>query len=204
MYDLSRHHPAHGDRTIMLVVLWHQRHKQPPLTTSSDVQYYALYNVGTCSLVHLPVYESMCTLSAVLRSRWPSPQLTTKRAGFNLVVSPEPMKTPPRGSNIAAQREGDYTATFALWNVALWMEQRQYVHVHVHVFIIYSIYTCTCTCSSEQHGLRATCLAHCPALNTNVRIYIQGTVICTCIHVHNVHTYMLKIYIVKIYRLQQV
>lgn len=44
---------------------------------------------------------SVCsTLSAVRRSRWPSPQLTTNKAGLDW-ASPEPMKTPPSGSYIA-------------------------------------------------------------------------------------------------------
>ena len=47
----------------------------------------------------------MWTLSAVLRSRWPSPQLTTKSAGFSFEVSPVPTTMPWSGSTIAGDRE---------------------------------------------------------------------------------------------------
>ena len=77
----------------------------PPLTL--EIRFlvaFALRFWTQTGILHASSYCGcrIITLSAVLRSRWPSPQLTTKRAGLSLDVSPVPTTIPCRGSTIAA------------------------------------------------------------------------------------------------------
>ena len=82
--------------------------KLPCSLCRTKTQIHFMYISQLLPFVRINYYKMSSiipTLSAVLRSRWPSPQLTTNRAGFSFEASPVPTTIPWSGSTMAGKRE---------------------------------------------------------------------------------------------------